>query len=104
METVQEPVLTFDPATILDPTTIISNLTSPGNLPAAGDILEYQITVVNGNAAASVSQAFDVNLVSTLAPELVFDSTVPPTALINGGAVPLFNSTPDITTVGLQDV
>ncbi len=61
------------------------------DLPDAGDILQYQITITNGGN----STAFDVNLVETLSPELLFDTTSTVTASLSiGGAVGGFIDAP----------
>ncbi|WP_444905163.1 isopeptide-forming domain-containing fimbrial protein [Microbulbifer sp. CnH-101-E] len=70
----------------------VSNATNPGNLPVGGDVLEYEITVAHDGG--STAAAYDLNLVDTLPSELRLDSSFTPTALINGGAVAGFVSTP----------
>ncbi|WP_444889967.1 isopeptide-forming domain-containing fimbrial protein [Microbulbifer sp. DLAB2-AA] len=70
----------------------VSNATNPGNLPVGGDVLEYEITVAHDGG--STAAAYDLNLVDTLPSELRLESSFTPTALINGGAVAGFVSTP----------
>ncbi|VAW51072.1 Conserved repeat domain protein [hydrothermal vent metagenome] len=91
VQTVVEPLLVFNPAIT------ISNLTSPGILPDSGDILEYQITIENTGTA----EAFDVNVLSTIPAQLLFDTALPaPTALIGGVAVVGFTSLPAASPAG----
>ncbi len=87
--TVVEPLLEF--ALPAGAGVTVTNLTNFGLDPDGGDILEYQISLVNNGT----SEAFDTNIVATMSPELAFDAALPaPTALINGVAVVGFNSTP----------
>ena len=89
IQNVLEPVLTFNPVIS------VTNQT-PGkaatDLPDSGDILEYQITLAN----SGTSEAFDVNISSTLPAQLLLDTSLPnqPTALINGVAAPGFVAAP----------
>ena len=91
VQTVVEPLLVFNPAIT------ITNLTSPGIQPDSGDILEYQITIENTGTA----EAFDVNVLSTLPTQLLFDTALPvPTALIGGVAVTGFTTLPAASPAG----
>jgi len=94
VQTVVEPLLVFNPAIT------ITNQTAgklPGDLPDAGDILEYQITLEN----TGTSTAFDVNVISALPPQLLFDTSLPaPTALIAGTPVAGFVPTPAASPAG----
>ncbi|WP_308366193.1 MULTISPECIES: isopeptide-forming domain-containing fimbrial protein [unclassified Microbulbifer] len=83
-------VTVVEPQLIID--MIVSNATNPGNLPVGGDVLEYVITIQHDGT--STADAFDLNLVDTLPPELQFDSSFTPTATVNGAAVPGFVATP----------
>ncbi len=85
VETVVEPDLTVT-RTVINRT--LGKATT--DLPDAGDILEYAITITNGGNAT----AFDVNLVETLSPELLFDNTFTVTAIIGVTPVALFVDTP----------
>ena len=86
--------------TVLEPdlaiTKAVSNVTNPGVGPVGGDVLEYQISIINnGN-----STAFDSNIVDTLPAELLFDPGFTPTATITGiGSVPGFVPIPSGATV-----
>jgi len=92
--------IVVEPLLVLNPAITITNQTVgklPGDLPDAGDILEYQITLENTGTAT----AFDVNLSSTLPPQLLFDTSLPvPTATIGGVAVSGFETTPAASPAG----
>ncbi|MCW8859305.1 MAG: hypothetical protein OQK97_06340, partial [Deltaproteobacteria bacterium] len=78
--TVSEPDLTL--------TKTLANVTvgkNAGDPPFAGDILEYQLTIIN--TGSSNSTAFDINIVDTLPVGLILDSGFTPTATLN--AVPV---------------
>ncbi|MGL6161793.1 isopeptide-forming domain-containing fimbrial protein [Microbulbifer sp.] len=87
---------TTDPVTVVEPQLTVdktvSNATNPGNLPVGGDVLEYVITVQHDGA--STADAFDLNLVDTLPPELQFDNSFTPTAEVNSNPVAGFVTTP----------
>lgn len=71
----------------------VSNVTpgkQPTDPPGGGDLLEYEITVLNSGTAT----AQDVNLVDILPAQLSFYGGFTPTALINGVAVAGFAATP----------
>ena len=81
--TVSEPGLTL--------TKTLSNVTpgkGPADPPVAGDVLEYQLTLIN--TGSTNSTAFDVNIVDTLPAGLVLDTTFTPTATIDTDAIPDF--------------
>ena len=62
----------------------------PGDPLALGDFGQFTLTVTNlGNAIAH-----DVNIAETIPPELTYDASYTPTALINGVAVAGFVPTP----------
>ncbi|WP_321371819.1 hypothetical protein [uncultured Desulfuromusa sp.] len=85
--TVSEPDLTL--------TKTLANVTvgkNPGDPPFAGDILEYQLTIVNTGSANST--AFDINIVDTLPVGVILDSEFTPTATLDGVPVPGFVAIP----------
>ncbi len=85
--TVSEPDLVL--------TKTLANVTdgkAAGDPPFAGDILEYQLTLVNTGSANST--AFDINIVDTLPDGLVLDGSFTPTAVLDGTPVTGFVATP----------
>jgi len=96
-----EALLATTPAvTVLEPllsaNKTVTNQTNPGVDPDGGDVLEYQITINN----TGDSTAFDVNIVDTLPPQLLFDTGYTPTAEINAVAVAGFVATPAAAPAG----
>ncbi len=85
--TVSEPDLTL--------TKTLANVTdgkAAGDPPFAGDILEYQLSLVNTGSANST--AFDINIVDTLPDGLVLDGSFTPTVVLDGTPVAGFIATP----------
>ncbi len=92
--TVSEPGLTLAKT--------LSNVTpgkGPADPPVAGDVLEYQLTLVN--TGSTNSTAFDVNIVDALPAGLVLDPTFTPTATIDNVAIPGFVPLPAGAATGL---
>ncbi|MEA3362625.1 MAG: hypothetical protein U9Q61_05080, partial [Thermodesulfobacteriota bacterium] len=76
-------------------TKTLANVTvgkAAGDPPFAGDILEYQLTLINTGSANSTS--FDVNIVDTLPDGLVLDGSFTPTAVLDGAPVAGFVAIP----------
>ena len=89
------------PQTVLEPllevTRTVTNQTvgkAIADLPDGGDILEYQISIENIGS----STAFDVNILETLSPVLLFNGTFQATIAI--GANPPVNKTPSGPATG----
>jgi large repetitive protein len=85
--TVSEPDLSLNKT--------LANVTDgkdPADAPVAGDIIEYQLTMMN--TGSSNSTAFDINIVDSMPAGLVLDSTFIPTATIDSVAVTGFIATP----------
>ena len=84
--TVVEPVID-----VLDVSkAFLANLTNPGAAPDKDDVLLYQVTVTNNGSIT----AFDINVTDNLPPELILNTSVAPTTLINGVAAAGFIATP----------
>lgn len=64
--------------------------------PIPGQLLEYRVTVTNGNSNAST--AYDTNIIDQLAQGLAYSSTT--SALLNGASIAGFVTTPDTTGTG----
>ncbi|MDX2479505.1 MAG: hypothetical protein QNK24_04105 [Desulfuromusa sp.] len=85
--TVSEPDLTLSKT--------LANVTvgkNAGDPPFAGDILEYQLTIIN--TGSSNSTAFDINVVDTLPVGVILDSGFIPTATLDTLPVAGFVATP----------
>lgn len=85
--TVSEPDLSLNKT--------LANVTDgkdPADAPVAGDIIEYQLTMMN--TGSSNSTAFDINIIDSMPAGLILDATFTPTATIDSVAVSGFIATP----------
>lgn len=91
--TVSEPNLSL--------TKTLANVTvgkNAGDPPFAGDILEYQLTIIN--TGSSNSTAFDINIVDTLPVGVILDNGFTPTATLDAVPVAGFVAMPSGAPVG----
>ncbi|WP_226702045.1 DUF11 domain-containing protein [Microbulbifer elongatus] len=88
--TVVEPLLLLEKE--------VANLTNGGQPALGGDVLEYTVRVRHDGA--STADAFDLNLVDTLPPELQLDDSFTVTAQIDGADVAGFNPVPTGAPLG----
>ncbi|WP_334078683.1 isopeptide-forming domain-containing fimbrial protein [Microbulbifer sp. M83] len=89
------PVTAVEPQ--LDITKAVTNTTGDPALAQGGDVLEYVITVTH---SGSTADAFDLNLVDDLPPELRLDDSFTPTATVDGNPVAGFEPVPAGTPGG----
>ncbi|TLM79892.1 DUF11 domain-containing protein [Microbulbifer harenosus] len=70
----------------------VTNTTGSAGLAQGGDVLEYVLTI--RHTGASTVDAFDLNVLDILPPEVRFESSFAPTATVNGSAVVGFVAAP----------
>lgn len=70
----------------------VTNTTGSAGLAQGGDVLEYVLTI--RHTGASTVDAFDLNVLDILPPEVRFESSFAPTATVNGSAVAGFVAVP----------
>ncbi|WOX04765.1 isopeptide-forming domain-containing fimbrial protein [Microbulbifer pacificus] len=70
----------------------VTNTTGSAGLAQGGDVLEYVLTI--RHTGASTVDAFDLNVLDILPPEVRFEASFAPTASINGSPVAGFVAAP----------
>ncbi|WP_237055237.1 isopeptide-forming domain-containing fimbrial protein [Microbulbifer sediminum] len=84
------PVVTaVEPRLVITKT--VTNTTGAPGLAQGGDVLEYVVTVTHSESTAD---AFDLNLVDDLPPEVQLDGSFTPTATVDGNPVAGFEPVP----------